>query len=291
MLLAPASRSSIAPNTLPVLTIQAFSPFSLLAHLSISLTIVSPITVSIAFDSGSSHKETTIVSDAYNFTHSGPGEYTVEPSRLITYVDADGTPNTFNATVGGAHAFKLSGNLAVTPTFDKRARFDGCSTNRQNQINAAASSAQVYAGEAYSYLQRIGDRRTSRYVTWFGIPYADARQTVQSHFRLISAGQFSIFTYSCTCTESTWYAWVRAYTFRLSDNRSVTENSLHQVPPNMGGSTYVLSSGPPPTPVQIPGPERSSTSPPTSTSTVPRVTLLMAKMMLRGWFSLIKAWP
>ena len=157
------------------------------------------------------------VSEAYNFTQTGTGEYTVKPSRLFTYVDPDGNPNDFNATVGVVPTFKLSGNLVASPALDKRAKFDGCSSNRQNQVNAAASSAQVYASNAYSYLQRIGDRRTARYTTWFGIPYADDRDTVQRHFRLISTGRFSSFTYTCTCTKSTWYAYVSAYIFRSCD--------------------------------------------------------------------------
>ena len=82
----------------------------------------------------------------------------------------------------------------------------------QSQLNAAATSAQTYANNAYSYLQGISSG-TPRYTTWFGAYDSSRKSTVQSHFQLMSSHQYSSFTYDCSCTESDTYAYVCAYTF------------------------------------------------------------------------------
>jgi len=222
------------------------------------------------------------VPGAYNFTKSGSGDYSIEPSNLFTYVDADGTPKDLYATVEDAIEVKLSGNLAVSRPHDKRASFVSCSATRQSQINAAASSAQGLANNAHSYLQSISSG-TRRYTTWFGAYTASRKSTVQSHFRLINSRQFSGFTYDCTCTDSGIYAYVCTYILQSWDCLSVTDRSLDQIPARSEGSTYAVPSGMPPPPVPIPRLERSFTSPPTSPRTVTPMIMPMASLTAEAW--------
>ena len=153
------------------------------------------------------------VSSAYNFTLSGPGQYSIEPSNLFTYVDADGTLKDLHATVVDVAEVNLSGTLAVSRVHDQRTGFIGCSANRQSQIHAAARSAQAYSRNSYRYLAGIS-RGTRRYTTWFGAYVTARKNTVQNNFRLINSRQFSSFTYDCTCNDRDLYAYVCAYIFQ-----------------------------------------------------------------------------
>lgn len=155
----------------------------------------------------SSHESHPSVSAAYNFTQSGAGGYSIQPSNLFTYVDSDGTPNNLLANVEDAASVELSGNLAVTYGYTKRASFNNCSSTMQSQADAAAVSAQDYAGSAYSYISDISSG-TTRYTTWFGAYDSIRKSTVQSHYQSISSHQYSSFTFDCTCTETDLYAYV-----------------------------------------------------------------------------------
>lgn len=150
------------------------------------------------------------MSTAYDFTQSGSGDYTIKPSNLFTYVDADGIPKNLYATVQDTAKVKLSGDLA-SRVHNKRATFNGCSVDQQSDINAAASGAQDYSKKTSAYVSGITDS-TERYTTWFG-EYDDGRRTtVQDHFNLINSRDFSNdFTYDCTCTDTSVYAYVCAY--------------------------------------------------------------------------------
>ena len=153
------------------------------------------------------------VSSAYNFTLSGPGQYSIEPSNLFTYVDANGTLKDLRATVVDVAAVNLSGTLAISPVHDQRTGFIGCTAIRQSQINAAASGAQTYARSAYYYLLGISSG-LARYTTWFGSYVTARKNTVQNHFRLINSRQFSSFTYDCTCKKADTFAFVCACIFQ-----------------------------------------------------------------------------
>jgi len=153
------------------------------------------------------------VSAAYNFTRSGAGDYSIGPSTLFTYVDADGTTKDLDATVEGVAEVKLSGNLAVSRGHDKRADFNSCSSTQQTQLTDAADGAQMYAFNAYGYISGLKSG-TPRYTTWFGEYNSTRKNTVQSHYQLINGGQYSSFTYDCSCTEKDTFAFVCAYIFQ-----------------------------------------------------------------------------
>jgi len=152
------------------------------------------------------------VSTAYDFTQSGDGDYTIEPSRLFTYVDVDGTPKKFYATVEGTAKVKLSGDLIASRAHDKRAGFNGCSADQQLDLKVAAIDAQFYASAAYFYLT-VTSGGTERYTTWFGANDDGPKSTVQEHFGLIKSSNFLDFTYDCTCTDVGVFAYVCAYIF------------------------------------------------------------------------------
>ena len=154
------------------------------------------------------------VSAAYNFTRSGAGDYSIEPSDLFTYVGADGTPRNLYATVEDVAGVKLSGNLAVSRAHDKRASYASCSLSQQAQLMTAADNAQTYANGAFTYLKGIS-LGTPRYLTWFGSYVQHRKDIVQYNFGKIRSNKFSSFTYSCTCPDSSSYAYVRAYFFSL----------------------------------------------------------------------------
>ena len=153
------------------------------------------------------------VSAAYNFTGSGAGDYSIGPSTLFTYVDADGTVKDLDATIGDVVEVNLSGTLAVSRALTKRASFNGCSSTQQTQLNSAAAGAQTYAAKALSYISGISSG-TTRYTSWFGVYDSTRKSTVQNHYQLMSSHQYSSFTYDCTCTDADTYAYVCAYIFQ-----------------------------------------------------------------------------
>lgn len=146
---------------------------------------------------------------AYNFTAAGEGAYSFEARNLFYLVD-DSAKVTPVYALAEAHSARVSGKLAVTrPNIEKRATYNGCSSSRQSDLASAASAAQNYASSALSYLQSHTSS-TTRYATWFGAYDSTRHNTVQSHFSNISGGNFSSFTYDCTCTDAGTYAYVYA---------------------------------------------------------------------------------
>ena len=154
---------------------------------------------------------------AYDFTKSGTGEYSVEPSNLFTIVDTDGTLKDVYATVGNTAELKLSSGLPASRVHDKRAVFERCSANQQSQITTAISSAHSYARDALSYFSGAPSA-TPRFTAWFGKYSDEHRAAVHSHFFWISQNNFSDFKYDCwSCTMSDTFAWVGAYILQLFD--------------------------------------------------------------------------
>jgi peptidyl-Lys metalloendopeptidase len=96
---------------------------------------------------------THLVSEAYNFTASGDGRYSIEPGTLFHFVDESEAIIPIWANLNNAHATHVSGKLAIAhPTStDKRATYNGCSTAQQTTLTAAVNAGNSYAAEAYSY--------------------------------------------------------------------------------------------------------------------------------------------
>ena len=167
------------------------------------------------------------VATAYDLTGSNGKELSIEPSNLFTYVDEDGTPKDFYATVGNIPKVKLSGDLAARAPrdHDKRATFNGCTADQQSLLNTAAIDAQNYASSAFTAIQGTSSG-TPRYTTWFGAYNTGRKNTVQSHFGSINGNKFSSFAYDCTCTTADTFAYVCTYIIQSRDCHLVIDKYL-----------------------------------------------------------------
>ena len=146
---------------------------------------------------------------AYNFTLSGEDAYTFDASKSLFHLADDGSIVPIEAETE-AHTAKLAGKLAAPrATLTKRASYNGCSSSRQSQVASAITAATTYASNAYSYLSSHTSA-TTRYTTWFGTYSSSRHSTVLSHFQHLHEGDYSSFTYDCTCTEADTYAFVYA---------------------------------------------------------------------------------
>jgi peptidyl-Lys metalloendopeptidase len=150
------------------------------------------------------------ISQAYNFTSSGEGQYSFQANNLFYQVTDDGTIATIIANEEGTTT-SLSGNLGITRrSLDKRETYVGCSDSMQSDIQAGSTAAKQYASNALSYLYwNLRRHRTAppRFTTWFGSLTSTRRDIVTSHFSNILYNDFSTYTYDCTCTEE-YYAYV-----------------------------------------------------------------------------------
>lgn len=152
------------------------------------------------------------LSEAYNFSDSGEGDYAFEANNLFYIIDSSNKAVPLYANAE-AHTAKLVGKLAVVrSTQVKRATFNGCSSTQQSQLNTAASSAQSYASSAASYLSSHTSS-TTRYATWFGTYTSSRRSTALSHFNNMNSHSISAYKFDCTCTDSGTYAYVYPDTF------------------------------------------------------------------------------
>ncbi|KDQ21771.1 hypothetical protein BOTBODRAFT_50333 [Botryobasidium botryosum FD-172 SS1] len=162
---------------------------------------------------GQSVEFTHDLSTTYDFAAAGAGTYNFHALDTFTHVDAAGNLVSLKASLTSPASLKLSGNLAVVPStpssakFTKRAKFVGCSADQQTQINAAIPAAQKYAGDALTYLKSQSSA-TPRFTTWFGSYTSASKDLVTTHYTGISGGQFSTFTYDCSCTEANTFAFV-----------------------------------------------------------------------------------
>lgn len=95
------------------------------------------------------------MSEAYNFTNSGSGSYSIEANNLFYLVQDDNRVTPLYATSEALTA-SLSGNLVVARNThvqsdsSKKAKFVGCTAARQIILNDAATAAQSYAASALS---------------------------------------------------------------------------------------------------------------------------------------------
>ncbi|KAK0228984.1 peptidyl-Lys metalloendopeptidase [Armillaria fumosa] len=154
------------------------------------------------------------LANAYNFTGSGETSYTITPSTLFYYIDADSNElMTINAKIAQKHTAKLSGTLAVARReLYKRIAYNNCSTSEESALVSAAAAAQTYAEDAQAYLDE-NTSSTTRYTTWFGT-YTSSRHTeVLSHFSNMLDHPYADYTYDCSCTETDTYAYVYSDSF------------------------------------------------------------------------------
>jgi len=151
----------------------------------------------------------------YDFTETGEGVYTIEPSNLFTYIDtSDNLVNIY--AKNDASEVNISGSLSVSRIQQRAtlATFNNCTSSQQTQINTATTNGNTYAANAYAYVNGIASG-TTRYTTWFGAYTSSRYSTVVSHYKAISSHSFSDYSFDCTCAEhdSDTYAYVYPDTF------------------------------------------------------------------------------
>ena len=153
------------------------------------------------------------VSTAYNFTRSGAGDYSIEPSNRFTYVDGDGTLKDLYATVGDVARVELSGDLAVSqPVYHKRAPFIGCSPDQAQHIYTTALNAEVLVLRALKYMPGLAGP-TPRSEVWLGPWRFPIHEGFRLHLLLIDRSRVSKSLYDCTCQNIYSFGYVGACIF------------------------------------------------------------------------------
>ena len=210
--------------------IPTLSPSSILAIPSMSLTIVSGLSQSL-LTAGDHLIGRSPVSSAYDFTHSGAGDYSVEPSNLFTYVDGGGTPKVLHATVEGIAKVRLSGGLGVSQHIhDNRGAFIGCKDTDRQRIEAAVVVLRESLEDARDYMNGI-EGPTLRYETWFGTYDAVNKNVVQGILGTVSAERLhKDMRYRCLakCSNPYTLAYAGTYIPQRRDRYLVANRSLDQ---------------------------------------------------------------
>ncbi|KAF8627347.1 hypothetical protein AX15_004417 [Amanita polypyramis BW_CC] len=169
------------------------------------------------------------VSQMYDFSSAGKGTYTFTPS-ILSFLDLEHTGRgQDNYTIMKINVKSVTSVVVLilsdilTPSSPPTAVvrsvegdhrgpwFFKCNNEQQTAIRLAAKGAQVYASEAYAYLQTHTSQTTGptpRYELWFGAPTDSRYETVDAHFSALSRNDFSGFRYDCTCSEPDVYAYV-----------------------------------------------------------------------------------
>ena len=145
--------------------------------------------------------ERYLVSAAYDFTRSGTREYSIEPSNLFTYIDADGTPKDLYATVGDIAKVKLSGNLGVSGrVHNRRNPVFHCQRGDRQLLERAIDRVHELSHDILPYLDTITSRRTvtQSYRLWFGRYYRPLWQDIRHTYEAISnQNLFDGVSFSC----------------------------------------------------------------------------------------------
>lgn len=149
------------------------------------------------------------LADAYDFSTTGEGIYSIDTSPRFHIVADDGIGHIYATTV--AHEARLSGNLKRIARPVKRANYNGCSPEQESTLATAQVNAQKLVAESLAYL-RAHTSATTRYTTWFG-EYTDARHaTVEGHYAALDGRSYAAGAYDCDCKEADTWAFTHADT-------------------------------------------------------------------------------
>lgn len=151
-----------------------------------------------------------VVAEAYDFSRPGGGHYDIGARNTFYIVTEDEQLEVIQATLTNRYSAKLTGSLFKARPVDgtrRQSNFFGCSASQEADISKAAASAQSYASAALEYLESH-THGTSRFTTWFGSYTTGRHSTILSHFSAISGHDFSSFTYDCSCSDPSIYAYV-----------------------------------------------------------------------------------
>ena len=170
----------------------------------------------------SSHGVITPVSATYNFTLSGTGNYSIEPSSHFTYLDVNGTLKDLHATVEDIAEVRLSGNLIVSRAFDRRALRD-CTSIDLIYFAHAIEEARARITDAIAFISQMidtGGDPPPRWKTWFGPrrAHCDAGRVRDVFNNMIEHGLNNL-DYRCGRCDATplLTAFLRAHIFQSWD--------------------------------------------------------------------------
>ncbi|KAH8822266.1 peptidyl-Lys metalloendopeptidase [Flagelloscypha sp. PMI_526] len=153
------------------------------------------------------------LNEAYNFTKSGGGNFTIAP-RDISFLVVDEQAKTIQpiplrASIQTILHTAVLGTYApiFRPFIPGHEKYVGCSADQKVIIKSAAIGARDLSTFALSYIASI-TTGTPRYTTWFGTYDSTRRGTVLSHFKALGGSDFLGFTYDCTRNTPGIYAFV-----------------------------------------------------------------------------------
>ncbi|KAG7086021.1 hypothetical protein E1B28_003543 [Marasmius oreades] len=166
----------------------------------------------------------------YNFTTAGAGTFTFKPSNVFYAVEADKSLTTIEASTEQAAVTELTGQLASTRLLSpaslggvipaahqagglqKRASYkSNCATTRRTTNDQALTAAATLASRSVSHLTANPSGSTTQ-TTWYGT-FASSRYSVTlSAFRTLQTAP-SGWTYDCSCTDTSTYAYVYPSTY------------------------------------------------------------------------------
>ncbi|TFK98810.1 deuterolysin M35 metalloprotease [Pterulicium gracile] len=155
------------------------------------------------------------LSTLFDFTDAGEDDYDFIPNKPFTLVKEDGTLEHITADLPSRPTAKITGNLAAreVPTkrnkmrIEKRADFPGCSSSEESDLVTAYGAATSMANEASSSISSAssGD---ARYEEWFGAYSSSNQGTASGILSKVAGGDWTGFSYDCSCTEAGTYAYV-----------------------------------------------------------------------------------
>lgn len=150
----------------------------------------------------------------YDLAQSRVGGYSIEPSNVFTYLDADGSHKDLYATVEGTAEVTASGDRVAIglPWWkskhkhqdedeDEGITFHACSEKERAVLIAAAEAAERTIDDTYAYVKDLRGS-TPRYAAFYGAYDESRAASVRKHWRLMSENpntRLSTLSYTCTC--------------------------------------------------------------------------------------------
>ncbi|KAH8798715.1 hypothetical protein DL96DRAFT_879904 [Flagelloscypha sp. PMI_526] len=140
------------------------------------------------------------LSQSYNFTSSGAGDYTITLKPEFKIVDPDGsTTHSLTATIESTLQTRIENTLVISPaqslSTSKRATMPWCDDSKKAAINTAIYMADKLAKKAY--VNVYNGEETKLYESWFGKLTPEREAIVLSNFYNIQSSDWNSFSYAC----------------------------------------------------------------------------------------------
>ncbi|OBZ77464.1 Peptidyl-Lys metalloendopeptidase [Grifola frondosa] len=144
------------------------------------------------------------LSQAYNLTSTGSGQYTVAAKEGVSFYYVDPATNTsasLQADVGyPAHNVSVTGSLARTDLSKRElsARdYNYCSDDQKAALDIAIPAGVALVANANAAIQEDPNGNSPNFVRWFGQPDVPRRNHVAGNFQRMSGNVLADFTWNC----------------------------------------------------------------------------------------------